>query len=202
MKRIFAFIIMGWVCAISAHAAQNMMGRASVNVTSDTAAAAKNMALVEARRQIIRDVMGQYSDIGQLDMLLANAPDADLTPLIAKSRIGNEQTSATTYSADIQMTLDRDAVRNWLNENGVQNWLGDPATADQTVVFVRLGGLNDWIELNAIARDAGFALNTRHLDAARVIMEIPAANRAMFTAAARGAGWRYSDDNGILNLWK
>ena len=191
------------MCAGTAHAAQNMTGRASVNVTSDTAAAAKNMALAEARRQIIRDVVAPYSDAAQLDALMADAPDADLTLLIAKSRIDNEQTSATTYSADIRMTLERVAVRDWLNDNGVQNWLGDPATADRTVVMVRLNnGLNDWIELNAIARDTGIVMDTRRMDATRIIVEIPASSRSMLTAAARGMGWRYSDDDGVLNIWK
>lgn len=183
--------------------APNMTGTASINITSDTAAAAKNIALDEARRQIIRDVLGTYSDAAQLDTLVQGAADSDLTPLIAKSKINNEQQSSTTYSADITMTLERVAARNWLNDNGVQNWLGDPEDSDKTTIIIRTAnGLNDWIAFNTIARTAGIAVDSRRIDAGRIIVQIPASNRTMITAAARDAGWHYSDADGVLNLWK
>ena len=52
---------------VMAHAAIDLSGVASVNVTSDTAATAKDMAFDEARRQIITDVLGQYSMSEQLE---------------------------------------------------------------------------------------------------------------------------------------
>ena len=58
MKKIL-FACCAVVFCAAAHAS-DLSGVASVNVTSDTAAAAKDMAFDEARRQIITDVLGQY----------------------------------------------------------------------------------------------------------------------------------------------
>lgn len=206
MKKFLVPLIAGCMCAplwTDAHAAKGMTGTASISITSDTAASAKTMALGEARRQIIRDAVGPYCDRTQLDALISETTDSDLTPLIAKSKINNEQQSATTYSADITMTLERVAVQNWLNDNDIQNWLGDPTASNRVTVIVRItGGLNDWVELNSIARRADITLETRRMDPGRIVVEIPSGNRAMLTAMVRDAGWHYSDDNGILNIWK
>ncbi|MBQ2005796.1 MAG: hypothetical protein II219_03230, partial [Alphaproteobacteria bacterium] len=51
----------------SAFGANGMSGTASVNITSDTAATAKNIAISDARRQIIGDVLRQYTDNAQLN---------------------------------------------------------------------------------------------------------------------------------------
>ncbi len=189
--------------ACAAHAAPNMTGRASVNITSDTAATAKIMAMAEARRQIVRDVLGQYSDKSQLDLLLRDAPDNDLTYLITSSSIDNEQQSATTYSANITMTLERVAAQNWLNDNGIPNWLGDSTSADKVLVFADLAnGLGDWMNLQAAARANGIELNTRRIAGPQVVVEIPSSSRAAFTASVAGAGWRYADMDGTLRIWR
>ena len=182
--------------------ARQLTSTASVNVTSDTAATAKNMAISEARRQIVRDVLGQYADTGQLDALIQSTEDADLTNLIASSGIDNEQLSATTYSANITMTLERDAARSWLDAAGVMNWLGDLSSTDMSVVVIAVpGGLADWIAVSGVARNMGVELNTRRIMPRQIVAEISAASRAGFTAAMRDAGWRYSDDDGVLRLW-
>ena len=66
----------------SAYAANGMSGTASVNITSDTAATAKNMAMSDARRQIIGDVLRQYTDNAQLAPVLKKASGSELTNLI------------------------------------------------------------------------------------------------------------------------
>ena len=119
MKK-YLFALLGLVY-ISVANATGLYGVANVNVTSDTANAAKNMAMTEARRQIITDVLGQYSDRGTLLPALQATDDAKLMGLIATTAIDGEQTSDTTYSANISMTLDLDAARQWLVENEIQN---------------------------------------------------------------------------------
>lgn len=188
---------------VMAHAAIDLSGVASVNVTSDTAAVAKDMAFDEARRQIISDVLGQYSMSEQLESVLQNSKASDLTNLIASSSIDGEQQSDTTYSANITMTIDADAARAWMTENNIQNWLADGKSGDRTVVQITMSDkMAGWIELNSIARAEGIDLDTKFISGNRVTVEIPATSRSAFTIAIREAGWRYADQNGVLHIIK
>lgn len=205
MVSVRKFLIMG-LCAIvvpmMAHGAE-LQSAASVNITSDTASTAKNMAFNEARRQIITDVLKQYANVEQLDELIKNSSDAQLTELITSSSVDGEQQSDTTYSANITMTVNRDLARNWLTENNVQNWLTDGGTGDvfvvQAVMSDRLAG---WMELRRIARAEGINLATQYINGNQITIEVPVANRAEFTIALREAGWQYADQNGVLHILK
>ena len=181
----------------------DLTATASVNITSETAAMAKDMAFDEARRQIIADVLGQYAIPDQLDMALKNAKSDDLTNLIASSSIDGEQQSDTTYSANITMVVDRNAARMWMMDNNVQNWLTDGNSGDKFLVQVVMSDkLAGWIELNAIARNEGINLDTKYINGNRVTLEIPTSERGVFTAAIGAAGWRYADQNGVLHIIK
>lgn len=205
MVSVRKFLIMG-LCAIvvpmMAHGAE-LQSVASVNITSDTASTAKNMAFNEARRQIITDVLKQYANVEQLDELIKYSSDAQLTELITSSSVDGEQQSDTTYSANITMTVNRDLARNWLTENNVQNWLTDGGTGDvfvvQAVMSDRLAG---WMELRRIARAEGINLATQYINGNQITIEVPVANRAEFTIALREAGWQYADQNGVLHILK
>ena len=200
-KNIFVALF-GLSLVAGAYAA-DLSGVASVSVTSDTAAAAKEMAFDEARRQIILDVLGQYSIPDQLEEVLKNAKSAELMNLIATSSIDSEQQSNTTYSANIHMTIDRDAARNWLTEKEVQNWLTDGKSGDMFIVqAVMTDKLAGWIELNQIARDEGIELATRYINGNQVTIELPVSARNSFTIAIRENGWRYADQNGVLHIIK
>lgn len=200
-KNIFTALF-GISLVVGAYAA-DLSGVASVSVTSDTAAAAKEMAFDEARRQIILDVLGQYSIPDQLEDVLKNAKSAELMNLIATSSIDSEQQSNTTYSANIHMTIDRDAARNWLTEKEVQNWLTDGKSGDMFIVqAVMTDKLAGWIELNQIARDEGIELATRYINGNQVTIELPVSARNSFTIAIRENGWRYADQNGVLHIIK
>lgn len=200
-KNIFTALF-GISLVVGAYAA-DLTGVASVSVTSDTAAAAKEMAFDEARRQIILDVLGQYSIPDQLEEVLKNAKSAELMNLIATSSIDSEQQSNTTYSANIHMTIDRDAARNWLTEKEVQNWLTDGKSGDMFIVqAVMTDKLAGWIELNQIARDEGIELATRYINGNQVTIELPVSARNSFTIAIRENGWRYADQNGVLHIIK
>ncbi len=183
---------------------RDLAGNAYVNVTSDTSSAAKNMALDEARRQIIIDAVGPYADRAQLAAAVKNAKGAALTNLVASSGIDGERLSDTAYAANITMTLDAAAVRSWLAENNVQNWLTDDSAAgDRFIVVATLSDrVANWMDLNGIARAQRIDLNTKNITANQVTLELPASTRSAFTAALRGAGWRYSDADGVLRIWK
>lgn len=184
--------------------AAELTGVASVNVTSDTSATAKNMAFDEARRQILRETLRQYAMGEQLVPAIAGAKAADLTPLIASSSIDGERISDTTYSANITMTVDRAAARKWMDANGIQNWLSDgTGVGDTFIVTVTLGdAMADWIDLNRIARNEKIDLGTKLIYGKQVTLELPTSARRSFTLALRDGGWKYSAGDGVLRIWR
>lgn len=199
----FRSVFIGAVLAIVAGVANaaNLGGVATVNITSDTAATAKNMALASARRQIINDALSQYALPDQLQSAVSESKPSDLQNLIASTEISGEQQSDTTYSATISMTIDATAATNWLNANGVQNWLPNSASGDAFVVIATLSDpMANWIELQNIARTEKIDLGTKYINARTVTMELPSSVRRDFVAALRSAGWRVSDDNGTLRI--
>ncbi len=198
-KCIFSAIIAAFIAG-AAHCVE-LTGTASVNITSDTAAAAKNMAFDEARRQIIIDAVGQYANPEQLRGAVSDA--ADLVALIASSGIDGEKLSDTTYSANIKMTLDNAAIRKWLLEKNVQNWLPDEnGGAVFTILATLSDPVADWAELNRIARAERADLSTKYMIGNQVMVELPSANRGAFTIALRESGWHYSNNDGVLRVWK
>jgi len=197
------FIAFCAMAVISAADGAQLSGTAAVNVTSDTATVAKNMAMDEARRQIITDALGQYANREQLRDAISSASASELTGLIASSGIDGEKLSDTTYSANITMTLDRDAARKWLTERDVQNWLPMETGGDTFVVLATLTDkMSGWMDLNRIARAQQVNIDTKQISGSQVMFELPAAARASFTIALRDSGWRYSASDGVLRISK
>ena len=202
VKSVFLCGMLG-LAAVGAASAIELKGSASVNVTSDTAAAAKNMAFDEARRQIIVDTLRQYADVGALRAAVSGAKSSELTELIATSSIDGEQLSDTTYSAKISMTVDADAARVWLGEMGVQNWVPDGTQRDVFVVNVKMSdAVANWMDLNRIARNEKIDLGTKYMSGDTAMLELPVSVRGAFTIALREAGWRYASQDGALRIWK
>ena len=137
--------------SLSADAVE-LRGGTFVNVTSDTAANAKNMAFDEARRQIILDVLRQYADEGALGTLIKSAKTADLAKLVAESGIDGEQVSDTTYSANITMQIDVEAARQWFTVNEIQNWLPDVNEQNMFTVVVNMSNKLDMTSSKLIFR--------------------------------------------------
>jgi hypothetical protein len=192
-----------FVLGMSDALAADMRGTIPVNITSDTATAAKNIAFDEARRQIISDSVRQYVDVAALQELMSNTKSSDLVGLISSIGIDGEQTSDTTYSANVSMVLDVEAVRKWLNDNGVQNWIPDAQNQDMFTAVIKMSdALQGWGEINQIARDNNISLETQNIVGDTVTVLMPVSMRGTFTIAVRGAGWKYADKDGKLNIWK
>jgi hypothetical protein len=203
MGKYFVLAVSFLVGGMTTSFAVTLQGAASVNVTSDTAATAKNMAFDEARRQILNDKLRQYADADAVKDAIKNAKSSELANLILSSSIDGEQVSDTTYSASVSMTVDIDAARNWLVQNEIQNWLPTNDVTDTFVVNVQMPDkLVDWSDLNRIARAKNIDLNVVELAGNTVRLNLPKSVRTDFTIAIRGAGWRYADKNGELNIWK
>ena len=135
IKKLFCVICI--LCSMSAGAV-TLSGSANVNITSDTAVNAKNIAMNEARRQIIVDVLSPYTDAQQLRSVIANTESDELTNLIASTSIDGEKLSNTTYNAKINMVIDIANAREWLVNNSVQNWLPGDAVSNRFVVVANL----------------------------------------------------------------
>lgn len=180
-----------------------LIGEVSVNQTSDTAANAKINAINSARRQILSNVLSQYSDKDSLIELIQNTSDEDLMNVISSTSVSNEQMSSTGYSANITMNLDNDAVKKWLNSNNVQNWVPLMESGERfTVVMIVSNGIQDWAELKRVARDDNIEIETQNITGKQVVAKMPLSYRTKFTAAVRDAGWKYTDNDGVLQIWK
>ncbi len=203
LSRNLLVLFVSLVCGVSGSFGLGLSGNVSVNQTSDTAANAKINALNSARRQILSDVLSQYSNKESLNELIQNSSNDDLMNLIASTSVSNEQMSATSYSANITMNIDNDAVKKWLNSNSVQNWVPMMESDERfAVVMVVPNGIADWAELKRIARNDNIEIETQNIDGKQIVAKMPLSYRTKFTAAIREAGWNYSDNEGVLHVWK
>lgn len=207
MKKLFNILMIvysSFLIVLSAHGEDlDLSGKAFVNITSDTSVNAKNIAFDEARRQIISDILSQYSNKEQMIEALSLTQSNDLLNLIASSSIEGEKMSDTTYSANISMTLDVKATKQWLADNNVQNWLNDGDFESKFIVLVSMSDkLTGWMDLNRIAREENLDLATQYIMGNQISLELPVKDRTKFTIAVRESGWSYSDQDGVLRIWK
>lgn len=179
-----------------------LSGSATVNVTSDTAATAKNMAFAEARRQIITDTLKPYVAPEQFAAILQTATDAELMNLIKTSSIDGEKLSNTAYSANITMTLDENSAKTWLDSNGVQNWLTDNKVQDDKfiAVFTLPDAIANWMQINKIMRTEKIPMTTIQIYENKVTVGVPLKRRADFTISLLENGWNTTDQDGILQV--
>ncbi len=183
--------------------AADLKSSAAISITSDTAANAKNIAFDEARRQIISEVLLPYANPEQLKEAVKNAETGTLTNLISESSIDGERLSDTTYSANITMIVDRKSAKNWMTENSIQNWLSDGVSEDVAIVqIIMTDKLAGWMEIQEIARNEDINLFTKYMNGNQITVEIPASSRSAFTIAVREKGWRFSNSDGVLKIWK
>ena len=179
-----------------------LTGVANVNITSDTAATAKNMAFDEARRQIVVDTLSPYSDSVALRSAVANEKSSILANLIASSGISKEKLSDTAYSASITMTVDRMAAKRWMTENNIQNWLSlAEDSGDKFIIVANLDNkLADWTRIRRVASDSGIDLDTRSIHGNQIMFDVQSGRRGALTIALRDAGWKYRDNDGALYI--
>lgn len=185
----------GWAFELS--------GTVPVNQTSDTAANAKINATNLARRQILYNVLSQYAQREALNGLIHNSSSEELMDVIESTSVSNEQISSDSYSANITMNIDNEAAKRWLDSKGVQNWVPLKNSVEKfTALIVVQNGLVDWAELKRIARSGNVEIETQTIVGNQVVVKMPLNYRTKFTAAVRGAGWKYTDNGGVLQVWK
>ena len=85
----------------------------------------------------------------------------------------------------------------------MQHWLPDESKQDVFIVNVNMSnGMQNWAELNQIARNEKIDLGTKTMTADSAVLALPVSARGKFTIAVREAGWRFANNDGVLRIWK
>ena len=105
------------------------------------------------------------------------------------------QTDEIGYLMDLQVFA--------LEEKEIQHWLPNITEQNMFNVVVTLSNrLADWAQLNQIANTEKIDLGTKNINGNVVTLQLPTSVRGAFTIAVRGLGWKYSDKDGVLHIWK
>jgi len=187
MKNKFVFFVF-LLCALSIGAAD----AALVSKTANTAAAAKSMALSSARRDAFETIVGEKIAIS----------DKELASLVESEVIENEKVSATSYTAEIFVELNKTAVASWLEKNNIQTVYRPQAvnTDRVSVVFESVGGLGKWTVIEQAARTSGADLRIVSISDGKISATMRANARSAFAASIRLHGISVSEYNGILTV--
>lgn len=198
---IFCFMALGAM-------AVELTGTVSVNMTSDTAADAKNKAFNSARRDVIIRELRNYANPEQLTAAVKDSSNDDLINIISSSSVESEKISDTTYSANISFVIDSDAARAWMEQNSVQNWLPTSnavvPVVDNSTLFsaALLQPMADWAALNAVARELQIDLATQKVVGNNVTFMIDNKDAGKLSNALRANGWRVQSLQNGFKIWK
>ena len=198
----------GWmlsaVCAFSLNAAEPLMvNGVVVEASAATAAAARDMAIVDGQRRAFRELIEHLAP-GPEATALAKLSDAEIAPLIAGFEVADERASATRWRATLSFAFDQDAVRALLRERGPTP-TGPGAPTDigdgRMMLRVPITNMAEWItvrqrlnEVLAIREVRLRALSSREaiveaLFSGGVADMVEVLNRSFFTVTEEPDGW-------------
>lgn len=208
MNKILSAVLF-CLLAHAAAVAVEITGTVPVNVTSDTAASAKNKAFNYARREVISRELAQYADTKQLDAALAASTNEELMDIIASSSLDGEKVSDTTYSANVSFLIDGDAARRWMEKHSVQNWLPSSdapvvvVPEDSVLILAQLSRpMDDWSSLNAIARSVKVDVATKKIVGNNVSFTATEKDFSKLSGALRANGWTVQKQETGYKIWK
>lgn len=180
--------------------AVEITGVVSVDVTADTAAAAKTRAFNSARRDVIARELRNYANSEQLDAAIKQSSGEELMNIISSSSVSGERTSDTAYTADISFVIDGDAAKAWMEKYSVQNWLPSSGAnvvvaPENSVIAVATlyNPISDWAALNAVARAVDIDIATKNIIGSRVSFVVRDVDASKLTRALRENGWRVAN---------
>ena len=199
----FCLITVGTAVAVE------LTGTTSVNVTSDTASAAKNSAFNSARREVVARELRRYANAEQLDAALRECSNEELVNIISSVSLDGEKVSDTTYSANISFVIDSDAAREFLEKYSVQHWLPTDApavaVAPENVVVINaslLQPMADWAALNAVGRSVDVDIATTWVRGNNVSFTVADKEKQKFLGALRTNGWYVQISPDGYKIWK
>jgi len=188
----------------AAHAAPNLTATVHVEQTGANAAAARNAAHTEARRNAFVRVFARYAHPETIYLLSHELRDADIVNIVQSMSIADERQSATIYTANITITFYRGAAEQLFMNQQINHTMArhDAVRARTTVVFEVNGGLRAWAELMRSLNEAGTAsdldIRINSIWGTQMTGDIRPNRRNQFIMAMREAGWTVWDDRGTL----
>jgi hypothetical protein len=184
VKKVFQALFFSILVATSAPAVL-------IERTAETAAAAKNAAVGDARRKEFADALAGRIGAAESEKLASEISSAELAGLAGSVSIESEKFSATGYSADISVQFDKAALDKWLQERGFV--LDSPAfAAGRAQVFLEVGGLGGFAEVLRASRETGAELRISGISSGRISATVRAEAYSSFVAHARVAGIQVS----------
>lgn len=118
-RDVFAVALLCLVLTAPAHADLFTSPAVPVDVTAESAQAARDQAFAQARTAGLREVLKRLtaeSDHGNLPTVTG----ADLERMVTSLQIANEKTAPNRYIASISMQFNGDSVRALLRQSGIQ----------------------------------------------------------------------------------
>ena len=70
------------------------------------------------------------------------------------------------------------------------------------VLIVVPNGLADWAELKRITREGKVEIETQTISGNQILAKLPLNYQSKFMAAIRENGWKYTNNGGVLQVWK
>ena len=126
-----------------------------------------------------------------------------MTDLISETSFDGAKISDSTYSANITMVVDNMAAKKWLDRAGIQNWIPLEETSEKFMVLMVVpNGLADWAELKRITREGKVEIETQTISGNQILAKLPLNYQSKFMAAVREMGWKYTNNGGVLQVWK
>ncbi|MFA7188289.1 MAG: hypothetical protein WC137_02345 [Alphaproteobacteria bacterium] len=159
-----------------------------VEKTAETAAAAKTVAINEARRSAFSDILSnQVSDV-QAKNLAEQITDDELVSMIDSVSIENEKSDSTSYSADIIVDFDKKALNKWLENHELGTIIDAPAITGRTPIFLELNSMYEFAQVMRVSRETGADLKIINISGNKISANIRENSYESFVSLVRDAG--------------
>lgn len=159
-----------------------------VEKTAETAAAAKTVAMNEARRSAFSDILSnQISDV-QAKNLAEQITDDELVSMIDSISIENEKSDSTSYSADIIVDFDKSALNKWLETHELGTIVDTPVIAGRKPIFLELNSMYEFAQVMRLSRETGADLKIINISGNKISANIRENSYESFVSLVRDAG--------------
>lgn len=159
-----------------------------VEKTAETAAAAKTVAMNEARRSAFSDILSnQISDV-QAKNLAEQITDDELVSMIDSISIENEKSDSTSYSADIIVDFDKSALNKWLETHELGTIVDTPVIAGRKPIFLELNSISEFADVMRASRETGADLKIINISGNKISANVRENSYESFVSLVRDAG--------------
>jgi hypothetical protein len=159
-----------------------------VEKTAETAATAKTIAMDEARRSSLLDILSAQVSDEQAKKLSEQITDNELISMIDSVSIENERSDSTSYSADIIVDFNKGALNKWMGNQGLLVITDVPVIAGRTPIFLELNNMNEFSDVMRVSRETGADLKIINISGNKISANVRENTYDSFVSSARSAG--------------